>query len=341
MRSLALIVPRAEGERIRRLLSEGDWLRKDLRIATDSDSLALPLTAVPNPGVPGGRVGEWEFDPVAPPGPRSYRDLLAPGGAGASALPRAFDVIGDVVLIRLPPGLSERHAEIGSALLQFVPGARIVGVDRGVHGTERRRSLLRIAGTGDWHTRHSENGLTMDVDLEAAYFSPRLAREHARIARLVQYGETVFDLCCGIGPFSLQIARDGRASKVVGIDLNGAAVALGLGNAKRLGLAGRVEFRHASLDEFIPVAGTADRVIFNLPREGIKYLAEVGNSVGPGGWLHYYEVTESVAKDRRPEELARVLREGSGGTWEPAQGRRVHAYSPSQELIAYALRRSP
>ncbi len=339
MRSLAIVAARAHGEEVRRRLSELGLLRADLRIDSDGSTVSFPIASAPEHPIPGGMIEEREFRPLRPPRPRSYRDLLALPPEEAALLPRAFDVIGDIVLVRVPPELAPRGAEIGQALLEFVPGARTVGEDLGVVGIERIRSIRRLAGSGPWSTRHSENGLSFDVDLERAYFSPRLAREHARVAEEVRTGDKVLDLCCGVGPFSLTIARAGRARRIWAVDLNPAAIALGRSNAERLGLAARVAFIEQPIEQFVGAAERCERVIFNLPREGIKYLPQVGTTVEPGGSIYYYEVTDMGGFSRRPAELAELL--GSvAGSWVPASARRVHPYSPRQELALFQIRRA-
>ena len=338
MKSLAVVVPRRTGEQTRRLLSERGLLRSDLRIRSDTDLIAFPVSGFPEPPIMGTLQEEREFQVQRPGVPRSYREWLSLPEAETRLLPRAFDVIGDLVLIRLPKELESRGPQIGEALLRFVPGARLAGVDRGVRGVERRRSLERLAGTGTWTTRHTENGLTLDVDLERAYFSPRLAREHARVAAEVSEGERVFDLCCGVGPFALTIAHSARAREIVAVDMNPDAIALGRSSARRLGLADRIRFETLPLEEFVVGAGTADRVVFNLPREGIKYLPQVGTTVEPRGSLYYYEVTDVEQEGRRPSELVGIL-EGVGGRWSAVANRRVHPYAPTLDLRVYQFRR--
>lgn len=315
-------------------------MRTDLRIRSSPETVTFPLSSAPGEIREGDVLGEEEFEPVREAGPRSYRERLDLPEKEAALLPRAFDVVGEIVLIRLPPELLHRKAIIGAALLEFVPGARLVGLDLGVKGVERRRSLERLAGEGPWSTRHAENGLTIDVDLERVYFSPRLAREHARVAREVREGDGVLDLCCGAGPFSLTIARDGRARQIVAVDLNPAAVELGRANAHRLGFDRRIEFVEARVEDVLGRFHDADRVIFNLPHEGIKYLPQVATTVGPGGSIYYYEVTEMERETLRPQALVALL-PGGAGEWEAGAFRRVHPYSPTLDLMAYTLRRAP
>jgi tRNA (guanine37-N1)-methyltransferase len=336
MRTWVVIAPPEQAESVRRGLLQLGLLRKGVRAVRTEYEVAFPVESVPNPPLEHTRVEERELASRTP-SPQSYRDLLhLPTGLQA-LLPRAFDVIGDVVLVRLPPELAPHAAEIGSALLQFVPGARRVGGDMGVHGEARLRQLVPLAGYGPWRTHYRENGLDFVVDLEAAYFSPRLAREHAQVASEIRSGETVWDLCCGIGPFALTIAHREVAGHIVAVDSNPAAIALLRENAERLRVTGRIEARNEPVEHFLPSAGAADRVILNLPHEGIKYLASVSAAVAPGGTFHYYEVTPRADHSMRGTALVNQL--VTPTDWACVGARRVHPYSPQADLVAYTLRR--
>ncbi|HEY6237586.1 MAG TPA: methyltransferase domain-containing protein [Thermoplasmata archaeon] len=338
MRSAGWRVARSEAERVRRDLRERGSLRVDLEVQRTEEFVTFPLLGPPIEPLPSdGVLVEAEFAPSGRTPTRNYRDLLDWGPEAVRRLPRSYDVVGDVVLVRIPVELLDRSEEIGRALLAFVPGARVVGRDEGVRGTARRRQLVPIAGAGGFRTRHRENGLDLQVDLERAYFSPRLGREHSRVAELVRPEERVLDLCCGVGPFALTIARDGRAREVVAVDSNPEAIELLESNLGRLHPRRPVRAIVADVAEFVATSGVADRVVLNLPHEGIKYLTSVGKSVAPAGVLHYYEVTERSASDRRPEEL---LRELDPGGWALAERHVVHPYSPRSDLVEYALSRA-
>ncbi len=337
MNARGVAVRRLDGERSRRRLAELGLLRTDLAIRSEGEFLLLPLL----PGdVPSdiGPIGDHDFDEIPPTGPTDYRDLLAWPPALAELLPRSFDVIGDIVLVRIPPALESRSGEIGAALLRFVPGVRIVGADRGVHGGARQREIVRLAGRGDWKTRHRENGVEFAIDLARAYFSPRLAREHARVAAEVRPGDRVYDLCCGVGPFALTIARDGRARHVTAVDSNPAAIELLQESLQRAGGAERVEAVVSDVTAFARAAPPVERVILNLPLEGIKYLPSVARTVAPSGRLYYYEVTPRSEIERRGETIVRSLDRPK--EWTVLAPRVVHPYSPVADLAALSFQRS-
>ncbi|MGA8604382.1 MAG: class I SAM-dependent methyltransferase family protein [Thermoplasmata archaeon] len=334
-----LLVPRARGEEVRNDLADSGLLRPDLAILRDGDSLVLPITDTPE-GVPPswGELVERDFKEYPRKAPAHYRDLLAWPESEKELLPRSFDIVGDVVLIRLPAELVPRREAIGEALLRFVPGARLVGIDHGVHGPERRRKVERIAGSGSWRTRHKENGVELEVDLERAYFSPRLAREHARVAEEVRVGERVYDLCCGVGPFSATIAHVGRAERVTAVDSNPDAIALLRETLARHAFGGRVAPVGSSLEEFLPGATPVERVVLNLPHEGIKYLPSVARTVTARGRLYYYEVTPRTELAERGVALVNSL--APVGKFALVNGRVVHPYSPGSDLVAFELERA-
>jgi len=338
MKSRAVVVPRADGERARRRFAEAGVLRDDLQIRSDAQEVVLPV----RPGKPvtldvGWRETEAELAAVTGSGAQSYRELLEWPEERAALLPRSFDVVGDVVVVRLPPELEKYGPEIGEALLRFVPAARVVAADHGVHGTERRRSLVRLAGSGGYATRHRENGLELSVDLERAYFSPRLAREHALVAAAVKPGDRVYDLCCGVGPFALTIARDGRAARVDAVDSNADAIELLGASLQRSGFADVVHPHVARVEEFLPAAGAVERVVLNLPHEGIKYLPLVAPVVRPLGRVYFYEVTERAEAKERGEAVVSSL--GGPGMWTLEETHVVHPYSPLADLRAFVLER--
>jgi tRNA (guanine37-N1)-methyltransferase len=337
MRARALVVPRTRGEAVRRKLRDAGILRTDLEIVRTGEELTFPLLESGEIPSDWGVIAEREFEPLPGSGPSDFRALVHLSTEEMARLPRSFDVVGDIVVIRIPDELEGRSSEIGAALLSFVPGARLVGADRGVHGPERTRTLDRIAGSGPWTTRHRENGIEIDVDLTRAYFSPRLAREHARVADEVRAGDRVYDLCCGVGPFSLTIARDARAQEVTAVDANPVAIALLRSAYERQRFSTPIRAVDARVEEFAPSAAPADRVILNLPHQGIKYLPSVARTLAPHGRLYYYEVTPRAEWDERGTSVTRIL--DTPTAWTVVDQHVVHPYSPTSDLAAFVLER--
>ncbi len=97
-----------------------------------------------------------------------------------------------------------------------------------------------------------------------------------------QPGERIADLFCGLGNFTLPIARKGAA--VLGIEGSAGLVARGIENAARNGLADHTEFRVADLFQMTPESyaalGVFDKLLIDPPRDGaielVKSLPDTG-----------------------------------------------------------------
>jgi tRNA (guanine37-N1)-methyltransferase len=335
----ALVVERHRGEAARRALVAADALRTDLEIRDEGDRVAFPLRAGAAVPTGWGELAARDFVRRRASTGTEFRDLLDWPPQERELVPRAFDVVGDIVLVRLPAELEARRFEVGDALLRFVPGSRLVGLDRGVEGAERLRRVEPIAGAGGWRTRHRENRIELDVDVERAYFSPRLAGEHARVAAEVRSGERVYDLFCGVGPFAVTIARDGRASDVVAVDANPAAIELLEATLLRCRFATPVRPVTSTVEAFAASAPPVERVVMNLPREGIKYAPLVAPLVAPGGTLHYYEIVPRDEVAGRGPVVERAL--APLGPFVVGPARVVHPYSPASDLVSVTATRRP
>ncbi len=339
MRAQALAVERSKGEQVRRALSAGGWLRGDLQPQREAEWVYFPIQGLPTP-LPDlilGTLVDREFEPATPRKARDYRELVEVPGELRDLLPSSFDIVGDIVLIRLPDPLVPHGKAIGEALLSFVPGCRKVALDRGVEGVARVRSLETLAGSGGSSTVHRENGLSFRVDLEGAYFSPRLAREHQRVAELVGPQENLLDLFCGVGPFALTALRLHPEARAVAVDLNPAAIALLRENASHLGVSSRLEIVEEDAEVFLRENRTFSRVVMNLPREGYKYATSVAQHVMPAGTLHHYEVVRRADLPQRGRDLLQEVSEATASRWTLAAPHVVHPYSPSSDLVAWTL----
>ncbi len=89
-----------------------------------------------------------------------------------------------------------------------------------------------------------------------------------------QPGERVADMFCGLGNFSLPIARSG--AQVVGVEGAEALVARARHNAERNGLTGRTRFEVMNLFEIdaqrLSALGRFDRMLIDPPRDGAMEL---------------------------------------------------------------------
>lgn len=335
----ALRVPLREGERVRRALLDEGAMRLDLKVRREGGELLLPLIeATPRLGFPLARA---EFEP-ADDAPRHYAQRLGhlPDAARA-LLPSSFDVIGEVLLVKIPDELRAFESEIAKALLETTPRVRTVAQDEGVTGEHRVRALRVLIGDPRTVTEHAEYGVRMRVDPATCYFSPRLATERFRIAKLVSPGERVVDLMAGVAPFALVIAKHSQASRIDAVDVNEAAVAYARENVALNKLEGRVVPEHADARAWAAShAGVADRVITNLPHSAHAFLEDALRVLKPEGTWHYHCIQSEAGLGRHLAELAERAKD-AGRELHVAGTRVVRTYSSHERHYAVDLRVLP
>jgi tRNA (guanine37-N1)-methyltransferase len=322
VKSRCLRVSRERGQAALTRLAGMGLLRKELRPGREGDSVLLPMNDGKYDGE--GELCERDFManriPVA-----SYRDLAQVPAALKKMLPRAFDVIGKVIIIKIPGELAPYQNEIGRALLAARPQARSVANDRGVKGEDRVRQLEVIAGEPDLETVHVEHGLRFAVDPSKVYFSPRLATERLRVARLVKEGESVLDMFAGVGPFSIHIARRARPSVVFAVDINPAAIDYLKRNIS-LDRAVNVEPVLADARKLAGRIPPVDRIIMNLPHSASDFLPFALGLLRPGGTVHLYEIMDRGKVAERRDAIAAAV-ERAGRKVKRADSRLVRGYS--------------
>ena len=132
----------------------------------------------------------------------------------------AFDQIGDIIIVRIPDSLLPKKKVIGKALLDQVKTANSVFYQSSpVEGDFRTRNLELIEGQVKTETEYKENGCRFIVDVEKAFFSPRLSTERERISNLVNDDEVIINMFGGVGMFSLLAARK-KSCTIYNLDIN-------------------------------------------------------------------------------------------------------------------------
>ena len=215
----------------------------------------------------------------------------------------AFDQIGDIIILRIPDTLVSKKQIIGKTLLEQVSTANSIFYQSSpVEGDYRTRKLEVIAGEDKTQTEYKENGCRFIVDVEKAFFSPRLSTERERIAGLVKDGEIVVNMFGGVGMFSLLAAKD-TACTVYNIDINPIAAELCKENVLINKLKGEVISLNGDATEIInkELGGKADRVLMLLPERSDEFLNSALHTLKKEGIVHYYSHVHADKKQDAPK----------------------------------------
>jgi len=129
-----------------------------------------------------------------------------------------------------PEDEAER-AVVAAAMLKQNGKVKIVAARcGGLQGDERAAGRLEILAGPQRRplmTTHAEFGVRYVIDLEGAFFSPRMGPERQRLCGLVQDCEDVCVLFAGCCPEVLQLAANTNAQSVTAVELNPGAIACG------------------------------------------------------------------------------------------------------------------
>jgi len=226
----------------------------------------------------------------------------------AKGICRAFDVIGDIAITKLPSHSKIDVRQLAEAIMKRHKNIKALFVqEKGVHGDFRLRGLKHVAGENRTCTLYKESGCSFLVDLEKCYFSPRLSGERLRVAQQVQPGETVVNMFAGVGCFSIIIAKRGPV-KVYSIDINPSAIGFMNENIRLNMLYGKVISFLGDSKEVVEnhLQHSANRVLLPLPEKALQYLpAAISALTFSGGWIHYYGF-EHARKGENPVEKGKL-----------------------------------
>ncbi|MCW3981410.1 MAG: class I SAM-dependent methyltransferase family protein [Candidatus Bathyarchaeota archaeon] len=253
---------------------------------------------------------------------------------------KSYDVIGDIAVIRIQEQLVHQSEEIADALLHQKNIKAVWRQSSPIHGDYRLRTLQWVAGEKRAITTHKEHGSLFKVDVEKCYFSPRLAFERIRIAKLIKDNEIIVNMYAGVGCYSITIAKHSKAAKIYSIDINPIAVRYMRENVLLNRIVGRVFPIEGDANEIVEEAlrRIADRTLMPLPERAYSYLDHALSSIKPrGGWIHYYDFQHANKMEDPVEKgkarVAEKLRE-KNIDFELSLGRIVRQTGPNWYQVA-------
>jgi len=328
--SLGIKVERKHGELFRRALVDLKAFDPGRKISSDGSHVYLPVRELSEQERE--RLLQIENFTLVSFGFKPGERILTP--EDILGYRPSFEIVGDIALIE---DLEEEEAKrVASALMATSKSIKtVIAPISDVEGEYRTRRYRHVAGEERTTTIHKEHGLRYRIDLEGAYFTPRLGTERLRIAGVVGPDDTVFDMFAGVGPFSILLAR--RCRWVVAVDKNPVAVRYLRENA-RLNKVENIDILEGDANEIaLKYHNVADHVIMNLPHSASLFLPAAIRAAKPGGTIHYYYIApeDDLYRDQL---LIREAAEKMSAEIEVLYNNIVRSYAPHRYNAVLDLR---
>ena len=262
-------------------------------------------------------------------GPQRLHDVF-----GSSTI--RYDIIGSIAVIEADTRIKKEAANL--ILKQNKKIKTVLSRASAVSGTYRIRRHSYVAGEKTYVSKYRENGCIFNIDLNKAFFSPRLSYERNRISGLVRNGERVIVMFAGVGPFAIEIAKKAPSSEVVAIELNKHAYSYMLKNISENKVKNVVPILGDVAKVAAKYAGYADRIVMPLPKDSSDFLESAILCAKRNCMVHYYafsgrgdpyDASERKIKDAclKHDRKARIIFK-----------RIVRPYSPSSVEIVIDFR---
>lgn len=225
---------------------------------------------------------------------------------------KRIEVVGDIAIIRKPVDEDipiEVFKSIGEELLKRIHYVKSVWLAVSpIHGVERIRDYIHIAGEKKSETIYKEHGCLFKLDVTKVYVSPVLGYDHIRIAKQVKEGEKVLNMFAGFCPYSIIISKYSRPSYVVSIDINLYAARYARINVELNKVAHINEVIHGDSLLITPTFREKfDRILMPFPDlfEDAIYVAVT--AIGGEGYLHPHLFVDADGKKDALQKASEVV----------------------------------
>lgn len=220
-------------------------------------------------------------------------------------LKTAFDQVGEIAIMDIPPELEAKERFIGMTLIEMNKNIKTVVKKSGAHSGELRlRSVAHLAGERTTITTHKESGCKFTLDIEKVYFSVRLGTERLRIAELIVEGEEVLAMFSGCGSYPIVISKNSPAKSIVAVELNEAGHEFAKMNVEKNRIK-NVILKQGDVRKVVPKLKTKfDRILMPLPKSAEDFLDTALGAIKSGGVIHFYDfIPEEVVPAASIEKI--------------------------------------
>jgi tRNA (guanine37-N1)-methyltransferase len=218
-------------------------------------------------------------------------------------LKTAFDIIGDIAILEIDENLRAKQTAIAETLLKINPNIRTVLRKSGGHeGEFRTQKMDFLAGIDKREAVHKENGISLKLDMERVYFSPRLSTERKRVMLQVKPGERILVMFSGCGPYVCVFAKNTMAREVIGVEINPVGHEYAQQNIV-LNKLKNAKVYLGDVTEVVPALGRFDRILMPLPKGAGAFLDIALAAAEKKSIVHFYDFLKESEEKTAHEKI--------------------------------------
>ena len=235
-----------------------------------------------------------------PPMERIKERLEPVLGAKTALLPDKWEIAGDVITVKMDPALFEFGELIGRTYAEVLSARSVLADVSGVSGEFREPDMTLLYGPSGESVK-LENGIRYCFDVTKVMFASGNLAERKRMKCLDCTGETVVDMFCGIGYFTLPLAKYSGARRVFACEKNPQSYGFLLKNLALNEINNVIPLLGDNRD--IPGKAFADRILMGYVQTTSVFVPKALEMAKPGCMIHYHD-TFPVGKE---EEMIREI----------------------------------
>jgi tRNA wybutosine-synthesizing protein 2 len=216
-------------------------------------------------------------------------------GAKTALLPDKWEIAGDVITVKMDPALFEFGELIGRTYAEVLSARSALADVSGVSGEFREPDMTLLYGPSGESVK-LENGIRYCFDVTKVMFASGNLAERKRMKCLDCTGETVVDMFCGIGYFTLPLAKYSGARRVFACEKNPQSYRFLLKNLALNEIDNVIPLLGDNRD--IPGKAFADRILMGYVQTTSVFVPKALEMAKPGCMIHYHD-TFPVGKEEK------------------------------------------
>ena len=222
-------------------------------------------------------------------------------------LPRGYQILGNILIIRLKPKLMKNRKLIGEVVLELFPYIHTVCLMKEIRGITRKPKIEVIAGCKATQTLHKEHDCQFLLDVSETMWSEGNKNERIRLTKIVKPKETIVDMFAGIGYFSIPIAKYSKPRKIYAIDINPKAIEYLRKNIWLNNVENKIEVLEGDCRKFSKILeNTADRIIMGYLIKTEKFLPYAFKIAKNNAVIHFHRTVKQEEIEKIKKRIVEI-----------------------------------